>query len=307
LNKEQEFNDILDACLERLAQDDTPEQCLASYPDRVAELEPLLKTVGAVRSVTAITPRPEVRADGWEQASKVLRETRPRGDFLFFSIPRWAVTVSVFLVLLAAGSGIVVTAGSSMPDDFLYPVKFATERVQLELTTSGSDKTRLYAKLADRRVTELTNMAEKGKPDKIAMTAQRLDMLLVAIASPPMEAQPSMMEAPTSPTPAPASSEGTTPEPAPKLERNLKTERASEAASAPPTQAVGKDAEIAAAPLPPDKAELTALLRRYQTDHPEKLRAVLEKAPPSLTPLLERIIIRSQASYQQALRDLEAP
>jgi hypothetical protein len=216
------------------------------------------------------------------------------------------------------GSGTVVAAGNSMPDHFLYPVKIATERVQLTFATSDLSKARLYATLADRRVTEITNMAAKDKPDKIADTAQRLDELLVGIAGVTMTPQPASTKAPApdetpamAPTPMlglepetvlapePASAPVPSPEPVPELE-------AAPVPESPPAAAVER-AGSDILPIPPEQARLIELLRRYQIDHPEKLRAVLENAPPSLKSLLQRIINHSQASYQQALRAWETP
>ena len=314
MNKEKEFNDILDACLERLARGDTLEQCLASYPDQATQLEPLLQTASMARAAVAITPRPEFKTRSLYQLSEALRETRPGGAFSFLSfMPRWAVAVSAFLVFVMVGSGTVVAAGNSMPDNFLYPVKIATERVQLTFTTSDLSKARLYATLADRRVTEIINMAAKDKPDKIERPAERLEELLVSIAGTPMDTQPASFEAPASDktpvmTPAPVLS----PEPAPELETAPVPEspaaaEETETGRAPRTPAVVERAGRDVLPIPPEQARLIELLRRYQTDHPEKLRAVLENAPPSLRPLLRRIINHSQASYQQALRAWETP
>lgn len=323
MNKEKEFNDILDVCLERLARGDTLEQCLASYPDQTTQLEPLLQTAILARAAVAITPRPEFKTQSMYQLSEALRETRSGGAFSFLSfMPRWAVAISAFLVFVMVGSGTIVAAGNSMPDNFLYPVKLATERVQLTFATSDLSKARLYATLADRRVTEIINMVESGKPEKIAGTAERLDELLVSIAGTPIDPQMALMKAPDGVAPpamtetapdaasAPAPTFGT--EPAPELET----------APVPESPAAGEDADIGRAPRTPDMEEragsdvlpispeqamLIELLRRYQIDHPEKLRAVLENVSPSLRLLLMDIINHSQASYQQALQAWETP
>lgn len=305
MNREKELNDILDVCLKRLSQGDTPQQCLTSYPDQATQLEPLLRLASLARAAVAITPRPEFKARSWQVLSQALRERTTGRAFPFFSfMPRWAVAVSLCLVFLAAGSGTVAAASRSMPDSYLYPVKLATERVQLQLSASDLSKAELYVRLADRRVTEITNMAEKNKPEKIVQPAQRLDELLVSLAGTASVAPPSLMEAPLM---APAPAKAPVPAPAPEAEPSPMAEPAPEAARAPEiTLAPSPDAVTettgGAPPMPPEQAKLIESLRRYQTDHPEKLRRALEKAPPSLKPLLQQIIEHSQASYQQALK-----
>lgn len=53
---------ILDWCLDDIrARRATVEQCLARYPDRAGELEPLLRTAVALRSVKEVKPSSEWR------------------------------------------------------------------------------------------------------------------------------------------------------------------------------------------------------------------------------------------------------
>jgi biopolymer transport protein ExbB/TolQ len=66
-------------------------------------------------------------------------------------------------------------ASNAMPDSPLYPVKLATEQVQIQLTPSNVGKAELYAKAADRRVAEISYMAEKGDTRKIEQTARRME------------------------------------------------------------------------------------------------------------------------------------
>ncbi len=62
MRKSREFDDALDACLERLlVEGETLEQCLQSFPEYVAELKPLLETALSVKQVSAIQLRPELR------------------------------------------------------------------------------------------------------------------------------------------------------------------------------------------------------------------------------------------------------
>ena len=184
----KEFTNILDDCLDRiLVKGESIEQCLQSYPAFASELGPLLKTALFAHKASAVAPRLEFRERARFQFQAALREMatkkEKRGFFSFSALPRFAtVAVSIILALVIAGSGTVAAAGNSLPDSPLYPVKLATETVQLKLAGTPLEKAELYAKLADKRVTELVKMAEKGKPEQVQKVAQRLNGLLMAMA-----------------------------------------------------------------------------------------------------------------------------
>ncbi len=182
--KNSQLDNILDDCLEKLlVKGRSIEECLADYPELADELKPLLQTAIVTRKALDIEPRPEFRAKARYQLYSALKEAaskRHRSSFAWQF--RWATVVSSFLILMLAGGGIVAAASNSMPDNPLYQVKLATEQIQLSLTTSPLDKAKLYTKLADRRVTEIINMAQEGNVSLVEITTQRLDNHLAMIA-----------------------------------------------------------------------------------------------------------------------------
>ena len=180
----KEFNNILDECLERLlVNSESIEQCLQSYPEQAAELKPLLETSLAAQRV-AIKPGADFKARARYQFRSALREVAsPKSHPAFSWLPRWATVVSIALGILMIGGGTVAAAGSSMPDSPLYPVKLATEQTQLMLTPSQMGKARLCAELADRRVTEIVYMANKGDARQVELITQRLDKRLEMLAT----------------------------------------------------------------------------------------------------------------------------
>jgi len=273
MRKSKEFDNILDECLERLlVKGETIEQCLASYPEQAAELEPLLRTALAAKDASAIEPRPEFRATARYQFRSALREVKTkRGLRLFVWQPRWATAVAIVLVLLLAGGGTVAAAGNSMPDGTLYPVKLATEQVRLRLTPSELGKAQLYANFADKRVLEIARMAKEGKPQLVERTAQRLDAHLVMIAllvSPP-EQEAAVLMAPPAKAPGPPEHAGEMPAPAKEFNR---------------------------------RAKLRAAVAHYAIQHPAALRDALNKAPESAKPALRHAIAISIAGYERALK-----
>ena len=184
MKKGRDFNNILDECLERVIKGESIEHCLSEYPDDAAELEPLLQTALTAKEASTIKPRPDFRERASHQFQAAIREMESRKSRgLLGWQPQWVTAVIVVVVLLLAGSGTVAAANNSMPDEPLYQVKLATEAVRLTLTPSALNKAELYVKLADKRVAEIIEMADKGKLEQVEQTAQRLNTQLVAVAS----------------------------------------------------------------------------------------------------------------------------
>jgi hypothetical protein len=95
--------------------------------------------------------------------------------------PAWASIILVIIVL-AAGSGTVYAANGSLPGEPLYSVKTATESVRLAFAFSEEAKADLYVSLADRRVDEIIQMAEKGNAEQVVNTTDKLEEHLLAMA-----------------------------------------------------------------------------------------------------------------------------
>lgn len=290
MKKDRKFNNILDECLERLlVRGETLEQCLESYPEQASELEPLLQTAAATRKILAIKPDPEFRAKARYQLDRALRETKPERGLPFFNWqPQWAIIAVIALAMLVAGGGTGALASSSMPDNLLYPVKLATEEVQLRLTGSNIGKAELHARLADRRVAEIVNMADEGNAEKIEQTARRLNEHVSKIASLALD------------------------DTGEAGEENIDTSSAESESSVPilraPSPAPPQPAEKnmqAAKVQSGTQSELRKLVERNAANNQDALRKALEKAPKSAKQALRQAINSSAASYEEALKTLE--
>ncbi len=274
----KEFDNVLDECLAQLDKGETVEQCLQSFPEHTEQLKPLLEMALAIKEASAIQPRPEFRDKARYQFYSALQEMGRKRSRSFLSWgwqPRWATVVAIVLALLLAGSGTVAAASGSMPDEPLYPVKLATEQAQLVLTPSALGKAELYAKLADRRVSEIVHMADKSKPEKIGRTAQRLDAYLTKIAD-----LASTQELRGEATMAP------TVEEAPLLPGQARDIRGARIR-------VGRG------------ARLRATMESHAINHPARLRALLRTAPEQAKPALLRAIAVSETGYEKALKSLD--
>ena len=186
MGKEKEFNDILDECLDRLMfKGDTVEVCLADYPQYASELKPLLETSLITSQISSLEPDQEFKTKARNELFTVLRESeekRSRSLFSFGRQPRWASIVAIVATLLIATGGTAAASISSMPDDFLYPVKRATEQVQLAFSFTNLGKAEAYARMANRRVEEIVYMANENDIDEIEVLASSLDSNLNNIA-----------------------------------------------------------------------------------------------------------------------------
>jgi hypothetical protein len=177
----ERFENILDECLERLRQGESVEQCLERYPDQAAELAPLLRVaMASQKTYSALKPRPEFKARARHELEAHMRgrepKPKPKKASAIGWVPRWAVVVaSVVLIFLVAGTGTVAASTSSMPDDTLYPVKLATERVRLGLSRGDINKARVNVRLADRRVKEIVYLAKKGDSRRLEKALLRLE------------------------------------------------------------------------------------------------------------------------------------
>jgi len=315
MRQSREFDNVLNECLERLLiEGETVEQCLQSFPKHASELKPLLETVLATKQASAIQPRPEFRDRARYQFYSVLEETERKRSRPFFSWsrqPRWAMAVAIVLALLLVGSGTVAAASGSMPDELLYPVKLATEQVQLVFSPSALGKAELYAKLAERRVSEIVRMAGEGKPEQIELTVQRLDTHLEKIA-----VLSSIQEVKGDVAMAPAVEEAPVAEEAPAVEEELAAGEAFTAEEAPVAKEVPAAREapllverardVKEARLGTDRrARLRAMMVLHANRYPARLRAMLETVPEWTKPALLRAIAVSEAGYEKALESLD--
>jgi hypothetical protein len=285
--KDKEFDNILNECLERLLKGETVEQCLQGYPEQAEELKPLLETALVAKKASAIQPRADFKARARYQFRSALQEiASPKTRPFWGWFPRWATVVTVILVLLLAGGGTVAAAGNSMPDSPLYPVKLATEQVQLTLTPSPIGKARLCAELADKRVAEIAYMANKGDAQQVELATQRLDerlaLLAVLVLAQEVDEE-SMLTAPPPPTPPPPAEEA----PPPPVVISPQPEKGWG----------GRDVD--------NQAQLRDTLAYHAANNQAVLRALLDEVPEQTEPALRRAIAVLEDGYEEVLEALD--
>ncbi|MBI2849651.1 MAG: hypothetical protein HYX80_01245 [Chloroflexi bacterium] len=328
MNKQTEFDGVLDECLERLlVKNETIEQCLQSFPQYSAELKPLLETALAARQASAVQPRPEFRDRARYEFNSALQEMGRKKGRIAFNWgwqPRWVTALVIILIVSLVGSGTVAAAAGSMPDSPLYSVKRATERVELTLTFSELSKAELQTRLAGKRVSEIAYLAEAGKPEKIAELAESLNNHLSEIAflvSPPVTVSslavpaPTQAERATVPEPAAAPAPLPTPAPvAPGKPAEVKEKQETKETAVPQKERAGgnvtsqeeRKKETAEDRSREDRrARLKTTVESQAKDNIARLRALLETAPESAKPALKRALESSEAEYKKAVEALD--
>jgi len=323
-----DFDDVLNECLERVLHGETIDQCLSRFPQYADKLKPLLDTWLQVKKAVTVDPRPEFRANARLQFQAALNasESKPKVGFLdWLKQPQWAA-VTAFALLIVLGTTTAALANGSMPDQALYPVKLAVETIQISLTPSAESRGELYARFLERRIEEITRMAEENKPDKILLVTARLNSMVSAIASlttatlendtsksaaPQETAIPATTPSQASPVPAP-----TAPTVAPPPGQNQN----GFAATSPPM--VGAtDAPVATAnatlPFSAEPGNVATLPEANETTSPStvamlnaaaanlaRLRDLLASAPESESPALQNAITAAENTYAALLKYL---
>lgn len=163
--KELHFKDELDETLKKglntlPAAERSADSVAAGRSAFMDQVESARKSVSAGQ---------EVRHTGWIANLAASFKTRKEKK------PMWTAIITIITVLTLAlgGGGITVAAAqSAMPDGTLYSVKTWTEDVRYDLASTDEDRLELALQFAERRMTEIKTMLEKGVPPEQALASK---------------------------------------------------------------------------------------------------------------------------------------
>jgi hypothetical protein len=327
MTKSQSIHEVFEECLELVINGESIEECLHQFPEYAGELKGLLETATAARKSMAVQPSIEFRQRARLQLQTALRAQaiKPqRTGFLNWNWQsKWAVATASVLVLLVMGSGAVLAADKSMPDQPLYAVKQATEWFRLSVTTSPTAKAELNATLADRRINEIVYLAAKGNAEELTDTVERLSSNLVQISNIAVSNEKAVfstgrdmynLTAPqsTANIPVTESNDSQTaseelppvtlaqPSPASRLSPNVNKAAGNTTWSnievvVPPN---ASKSEI-------EHAKLVAWIKHLAVQHPALLREALANVPDETRTALLKAIAVSETGYEKVLQSLE--
>jgi hypothetical protein len=96
------------------------------------------------------------------------------GNFspLFNKLNFKTMPLIIVLALVLGGGGTALASQNSLPGDFLYPVKIATEEIKEKVIFDAGAKANLQADLADKRVEEAKKLIEKNE-----INAEKLEIV----------------------------------------------------------------------------------------------------------------------------------
>ena len=172
----KKFEGILNECFERMLRGESIEACLDSYPQEAAELEPLLRTFLNVKwRASSIEPRPGFKAitRARLEGAHLYAQQQPKTGFFAWH-RAWALSLTAVIIVILASASTVAAASDALPDEYLYPVKLATETARETFTFSDSSKAKLHVELAERRSQEIAAMAIDGKTVQVIMLTEKL-------------------------------------------------------------------------------------------------------------------------------------
>jgi hypothetical protein len=165
------IEEILDLCLKDIsAKRATVADCLNKYPQYANELEPLLTTALALKSVPDVEPSPAFKSKTRAQLLQLSRPI-PVQHRMFLSRFSFATAAATILVVLGLTGGLVYAANDSLPDSPLYPIKRGTERVEILFASDALSQSRIYMTFAERRLDEAKALASKTDQNILAEQA----------------------------------------------------------------------------------------------------------------------------------------
>lgn len=177
----EEFENLLDECLKKLLLGETVDQCVEQFPEQADELRPLLEIAHTLKTASTIQPSHEFRAKARFEFQNVLTEKYEDRSLLAW-MPRWVTITGLLVGLMSLFISIIITSTNSMPESPLYAVKLLTEQVGLTLTLDPLQKVQYQSDLAERRITEIIYLADKGNAEFIGITNRRLEERLTALS-----------------------------------------------------------------------------------------------------------------------------
>jgi hypothetical protein len=175
-----DLEQVLEDCLKRLTDGrSTVEECLSSYPEHAAQLEPLLQNAaGLMRVNREIYISPIFKSRGRAKLTLHMIDhphRQPRKMFVFM----WRhVAASVAVLMFALLSVGTVRAQSALPGDLFYAWKLTSERVWRGISP---DESHVDLVLADRRVREIVATADD--PDYRNRAMHDYEEILVRLQS----------------------------------------------------------------------------------------------------------------------------
>ncbi len=173
-----QFEQILNSALDRVVMRGEPvDDVVNEFPDHADDLRPLVLAALKVRQAASQQPESGLKSRSLARFRSAVLSAQPRASR--WSIPRiwhrgWVTIASVVVVFFAVVGTTAFAASGSMPDQPLYQVKLATEQIETVVTASPLGKAKVEARLAGKRIEELSYVIDRDKADAAEELSERL-------------------------------------------------------------------------------------------------------------------------------------
>jgi hypothetical protein len=191
----ERFSNLLDEALERFKAGESVDAILADYPTHRDGLELLLSAAQELSALEHVPP-PASSEVGLATFLAEAKDLEAQARSNRNGLPRFAAEIEILRqwwhcprIRLALGMGMTVVllfvmvsatfqlSSHSLPGEWLYPVKLASEELHLSFTRDQVARTEYTLLRARTRVREIQTLAETGRPIPAA-TLKRLDRSL---------------------------------------------------------------------------------------------------------------------------------
>ncbi len=160
---------IVDDCLARMAAGESIEECLARYPQKAAELAPLLTTAARLRGLADVRLSQGQRLRAKVALREALAERSQPATPLVRRWPRLLPVVSALVAVLF----VVVVGGAitvSRAGDIAYPLRVTIERAPALVRFSSAGRAAEEASIAGRRLADVREyLLREGTVQPVAL------------------------------------------------------------------------------------------------------------------------------------------
>ena len=171
LTTHRDISDILEECLERIASGDSIESFAERYPDRRAELVPLLRTAAmTATAVEAVSYDPAAKRRGLQKLMEAAerKSTARSGAFSWLKwrpalVKSLAVGLSAAVLMTATAWGTTMASAESVPGEPLYWIKRTKESISLMIPQSEMARAEKHVSLAVERGEEMGKLVIRGR------------------------------------------------------------------------------------------------------------------------------------------------
>ena len=143
-----------------------------------SKMQPDKNWVASTRSTLLMQAKNNVPATPNKklQLAKSIKFFSPRISFAWMRTPAFAM--AAILITVFTGSMFSVSAAEqSLPGDFLYSVKLATEQARMALTKDPEDRVKLKTEFTERRVQEMKQVIASPGSDRKERVTQAAEVL----------------------------------------------------------------------------------------------------------------------------------